>query len=311
MRALITGATGFIGRHLVSALLESGDELVCLIRGNVTSHHRAIITEQADLNDPRVFDALESKIGKINVVFHLAAALPSAGLSRHQFEEINGAATERLLVLANRLGASHFVYGSSLSVLGWPKILPVTEEHPLDPATDYGLSKLRGERACEAMRCSGAIAASSLRLSSPYGPGMGDSAVLPRFVAKALKGGRVEWYGSGSRAQDFVHVSDVVTGLRAAAVTCDPGVFNIASGTTLSMRALAERVTREVPGSTAHGAQDPDPQEGIVWEVAISAARHRLGYYPKIAFDHGLRDYIAFARDGQRHDAWWTAEKTS
>jgi UDP-glucose 4-epimerase len=303
MRALVTGATGFIGSHLIAALRLRGIETVCLSRRPVSSRYSDITVTLGDLGNPDSLDAATADLNSIDVVFHLGAALPSQQLTPAEFLTVNGNATEHLLRVARRLGAESFVYLSSLSILGKPVILPVTEKHPVAAAPGYPASKLAGERVCEIARCDGAIAATSLRITSPYGLGMPDT-VLAQFVRKALASETLAWHGQGLRTQDFVAVADVVSACILAAGASRPGIYNIGSGRSTTMRALAEMIAAET-GAKAAPSGNPDPQEGVDWRVDISAARSALGYVPENDPREGIPAYVAALRASETLDFWW------
>ena len=306
MRALVTGAAGFIGSHLVMALRSRGDDVTCLVRRPVVSRDPAIAVISADLSDLEALNRLDDRIGLVDAVFHVGAAMPDqAGFDNAAFLVTNGAATARLLTVAARLGAHHFVYLSSLSILGVPVRQPVDERHPLAPMSGYALGKLAGELACETARRSGLLTASSLRISSPYGPGAMPPTVLSRFVTRALAGETLGWYGSGGRAQDFVHVDDVVAACLLAASTAQPGVYIIASGQATTMRELAEKIAAAIPGAQARPAGRPDPEDGITWQLDLTSAQTGLRYRSQVDLNSGLARYLAYRHDPASYIPWW------
>lgn len=302
----MTGATGFIGNHLVTALRQRGDDVVCATRRPVVSEDLGIQAIVDNLLQPAPPDKIKDQCGSLDAVFHLAAAMPDEpGLSDADYLAANGHATTRYLETARALGATHFVYISSLSVLGDPVQRPITERTPVAPATPYAASKLAGEMACEKARQDGMIAATSLRITSPYGSGMKPTTVLPRFVAQALRGETLHWFGTGRRAQDFVHVDDVVSACLLASATNSPGVYNIGTGRPTAMRALAEMIASAVPGGKAVADGRPDPQEGMVWQVDVSSAKISLGYEPKVTIEAGLLAYLNEMRTPNPARSWW------
>jgi len=291
-RALVTGATGFVGRALTARLLADGWEVAALVRdpARLDPAAEAIVADlaaPATLTVDRAYDAL----------FHLAAQLPAADATEADFWTRNVGATEALLAAAERAGVARFVYMSSISVIGAPVATPVGEDHPTAPDNPYSASKLAAEQACVAAQARGQSVV-SLRLTSPYGPGMAKGTVLPFFVARALRGEPLTWHGEGSRAQDFVHVDDVVAGSLAAATAAAaaPGpLYNLASGTATTMRVLAETIAARTCVPAAASGQ-PDPQDGVRWDIAIDRARSELGYSPRVTLADGLAAYIASER---------------
>ncbi len=313
MRALVTGATGFIGSHLVSELRVRGWEVVCLTRRAVIADDLGITCFRGDLLDPGSLDLTQERMGHIDALFHLGAVLPSrtAPIESSVFVEANGASTLRLLDSAVRIGAKSFVYLSSVSVIGKPEESPVNEAHPLNPPHPYALGKLWGELACEMMRKGKGFKVTSLRVASPYGPGMPRGSVLPKFVQDVLQSKDIAWQGSGKRTQDFVHVRDVVKACLLAASTEHPMVYNIGSGKSISMKALAMLVVKLTTGckSKASAAGTPDPQDDYRWKLDIRKARDFLGYKPSMHLEQGLIDFIDFIRADGYYQPWWKHAK--
>jgi nucleoside-diphosphate-sugar epimerase len=289
-RALVTGATGFVGRALTKRLLADGWDVAALARDPArldpaVEAIAADLAEPATLRVDRGYDAL----------FHLGACLPSPDATGRDFRTCNVAATETLLAAAAQAGVRRFIYMSSISVIGAPATSPVGEDHSTAPNNPYSASKLAAERACVAAQARGQSVV-ALRLTSPYGAGMAKGTVLPVFVARALRGEPLTWHGDGSRAQDFVHVDDVAAGCLAAATAAAPGpLYNLASGVATMMRALAETIAAQT-GVPAAASGQPDPQDGVRWDISIERARTELGYAPRLALADGLAAYIASER---------------
>jgi UDP-glucose 4-epimerase len=306
MRALVTGATGFIGNHLVLELRRRGWEVVCVLR-SATQSAPGIECVRGDLLRPESLRFDDIPVGSVDVLFHFAALLPSKETSAEQYLMANCVATVRLLQVAAQLSIKSVVCASSLPVIGTPEYLPITEDHPTKPRHPYHLSKLCGEMACEMARRTQELRISSLRITSPYGPGMSPNGVLARFVDRALKSENLHWLGSGSRAQNFVHVSDVVSAALLAEETDRPGIYNIGGSETTGMQELARAVARWTPGthSEVGAAAAPDPEEGCRWEVDLTHAASGLGYHPRIPLEQGLAEYIVWVQSGAQMPHWW------
>jgi len=308
MRALVTGATGFIGNPLVLELRRRGWDVVCVLRG-ASRPAPGIQCVHGDLLQPESLCFHDIPTGSVDVLFHFAALLPSQESSPERYLLANCVGTVRLLQTAVQLGIKSVVYASSLPVIGTPKNLPITEDHPTNPRHPYHLSKLCGEMACEMSRRTQGLRVSCLRITSPFGPGMSPNSVLARFVDSALRSGNLQWLGSGSRAQNFVHVSDVVMAALLAAETDHPGIYNIGGNETTSMQELARTVARLTPG--AHGELNSkgvsDPEEGCRWDVDLTRAASGLKYHPKISLELGLAEYIARLQLGVEMPNWWNS----
>lgn len=307
MRALITGATGFIGRHLVDALRRRGWEVVCVVRKKVQPLDRGVLCVQGDLCDLDTLDHMVLQLGSVDVLFHLGALMPSTNGANKacKFLIANGLATYRLLEIAKTIGCKTFIYLSSMSVFGQPKEQPVTEDHPYLPLLPYGLSKLFGELSCEMMRRVDVQRVTSLRITSPYGPGMNSKTVLSHFVNQALASKPLEYFGRGERTQNFVHVSDVVNACILAVDCPNPGIYNV-GGETIAMRELGELIVRLTSGSKSivRASNTKDPQEDYRWEIDLTRSRKFLGYKPQISLEVGIGKFIQDIKSGLL-SRWW------
>ena len=239
---MVTGASGFIGRALSAALLDSGWELATLQRTPAPAQSPRVTSFSADLLHLAALSATLEKIPTVDAVVHLAALLPNATSTAADYMVANGAATAAVLEWARRAGAGVCVYASSTSVLGVPVEFPITEAHPTRPVHPYAVGKLAGEIYCEQVRRTSGLRTVSLRIASPYGPGMPETTVLPKFVGQALRGGTLAYHGTGAREQVFVHVQDVVSAIVAALSGRAAGVFNVTGAGPVSMKQLAETI---------------------------------------------------------------------
>ena len=277
MRIMVTGASGLVGRAVAACLAQAGHEVVGLSRRGrgVGKIHRSLacdITDSADL-------ARVASEPPCEAIVH-AAAITDLGPHAGRVIAVNCLGTQHVLELAERWSTLRFVFMSSLPVIGRPRLLPVTEEHPVDPVTTYHASKLFGEHLTHLAARRG-VAAASLRLSSPVGPGVDPGRIIGVFVRRALAGEPLEVDGEGRRAQDFVDVRDVADGVLACVETGSRGLFNIARGEPVANAELA-RACVEALGSTSEvrtGGR-PDPEEGVRWEISIDRAARAFGYSP-------------------------------
>jgi Nucleoside-diphosphate-sugar epimerases len=297
MKAVVTGATGFVGRALVEELLRLNWDVECLCRTTATAARPGVICRQGDLLDPEGLANAVRQSDGASALFHLAAALPTHVPTPDDatYLRANTLASVRLFDAAMEAGIEHVVYASSISVIGAPTCLPITESHPIAPLSSYAISKLAGELHAEAFRRTRGLIVTSLRIPSPYGPGMSAGSVLPRFVQSAMRGDDLTWFGSGKRSQNFIHTRDLATVLVQAAAQRTGGVFNIGGAESISMRALAELVIELIPGteSVARPAGKSDPQEDQRWELDLSRAKEILGYAPSVPLREGLAQYVA------------------
>jgi UDP-glucose 4-epimerase len=250
-RAVVTGGAGFIGSHLIDALLESdGYDVVVLdnlARGRLENlaRHSAdprLRIIQADVRD---LGAAREACAGATIVFHLAAQATVMGGARdidYTFST-NVIGTYNVLKAAAEQGTRRLVFASSREVYGEPVSVPVDEAHPLLAINSYGASKVAGEALCRAFARESSLSSVILRLANVYGP-RDIGRVIPHWIELARGGHELVVYG-GQQIIDFIWVGDVVQAmLRAAAVDVALPPINVASGTGTKIGDLARRISR-------------------------------------------------------------------
>jgi UDP-glucose 4-epimerase len=304
MRALITGGAGFIGSSIAKELASNGTEVVVLdnlssgYRGNINGQPGVVLLE-ADVRDPA---AVNAAAAGVDVIFHLAA---SVGNKRSIDEPVNDAeinviGTLRVLEAARKAGVRKVVMSSSAGIFGELKTLPIREDHPAEPDSPYGASKLCAEKLGLVYAKLYGMEVVCLRYFNVYGPSQRFDAygnVIPIFVFQMLRGEPVTIFGDGEQTRDFVNVRDVVqANIKAAMAHCVSGAFNIGSGTRISINDLVERV-KAASGLNPVVRHGP-PRAGDVRDslADISAARRAFGFEPVVTIDEGLPEYIRWAR---------------
>ena len=306
-RVLVTGGAGFIGSNLVARALRDGasvtvlDDLSSGYRVNVPDHPRLRFIE-GDIRDPA---AVEDAIAGAGTVFHLAASVGNKRSIDHPVldAEINVIGTLRVLEASRRAGVRKVVMSSSAGIFGELKTLPIREDHPVEPDSPYGASKLAAEKECLAYAKLFGLEAICLRYFNVYGPRQRFDAygnVIPIFVFQMLRGETLTIFGDGEQTRDFLNVHDVVeANLRAAGAAGVSGAFNVGSGTRISINDLVSQLER-VSGLTPRAVHGP-PRPGDVRDslADISAARKAFGFAPAVQLEPGLREYVAWARDEQ------------
>lgn len=298
MRLLVTGASGHIGGAIARGLAARGHEVVGLSRHAAEGLPASIEYVCADIGmaefTQRVSDAVPACVG----IVHAAACL-STRADDPETSRVNCLGTQQVLALADAWKCVHFVFISGLNVYGVPNAGPLTEEHPLDPLTDYAASKLSGERLVSAAS-SRAMTATSLRVASPVGPGLRKRRIFSIFVEQALAGEPLTVDGRGARLQSYVDVRDVAAAVEAALLHSKGGVFNVGAKKAVSNLELAEACVRVLGGEGAKiifsGKAESDG--GISWDVSSQKAATKLGYAPA----HDIEDSIrALAQEKRAH----------
>jgi len=311
-RVLVTGGAGFIGSHLVDALLEEGPADVVVVDDLATGNRENLA---GALRDPRVrlverdardLDVMDDLLGATDVVFHLACLGVRHSLhDPRENHEVNATMTLELLESARRAGIRRFVHVSSSEVYGSAQYAPMDEGHPTFPETVYGAAKLAGEAYARAAFRTHGFPVSVVRPFNAYGPRShfeGDSGeVLPRTIVRVLAGEPPLVYGDGEQSRDFTHVTDTARGIIAVAESDDAigRTLNVGSGTDVTINELA-RIVLSVAGATGLSPVHLDPRPGDVRRLLAdsTAMRQLTGFSPRVAFADGVRELFEGMRDG-------------
>lgn len=293
-RILVTGGRGLLGAAAAGHLAADGHELVATQRRPPCGESK-IRWVQADLTRAEALDGLPG----FDAIVHTAAVLPSSHTSSDREAEVNRQIDENVFSAAQRWEAA-VVFTSSVATYG-SGMAPAAghgELDPLRPPGAYAAEKAWAEDHGHEQAARTGRPFTALRVSAPYGPRQRSVNVLRRFVERAARGEPLLYWGSGSRGQDFVHAEDVARAC-AAALRSAGGTFNIASGTTVTMRELAELVARAagMPPSAVQAAGRPDVGEEERVAYCISRAREELGWEPRISLSEGVAAWLARIRD--------------
>ena len=303
-KALITGGAGFIGSNVARLLVEQGYDVVAL--DNLSTGYRQNLNEltrvrlvEADVRDEAT---VHRAMDGVDVVFHLAASVGNTRSIENPLDDsdINVLGTLRILEAARRNRVRKIVCSSSAAIFGELKHLPIREDHPCEPDTPYGVSKLAEEKHCLAYAKLYELEAVCLRYFNVYGLNQRYDAygnVIPIFAHLLLHGKSLTVYGDGEQTRDFVNVRDVArANLQAAQTRGVSGAFNVASGEAITVNQLVELI-REASGIDPKVAYDP-PRKGDVRHsrADISAARIAFDYNPSVELSAGLAEYFDWAR---------------
>jgi UDP-glucose 4-epimerase len=310
MRALVTGGAGFIGSHLVDALLADGVRVVVL--DDVSTGVPANVAPAADLVTGDVADpaTVASVMAGCDVVFHLAArgSVVRSVEQPLETDRTNVAGTLTVLCAAHEAGVGRVVLASSSSVYGGAEHRPTREDAPLQPRSPYAVSKLAGEHYARVFAALHGLETVCLRYFNVFGPRQrADSqyaAVVPRFIDTLLDGRPPDVHGDGGQSRDFTYVADAVqANLRAAAApaeTCAGRVYNVARGephTVLELLTiLRELLAVDVTARHVQGRAGDIRHS----HAAIDAAVRELGYRPTVSLRDGLAETVAWTRTASR-----------
>ena len=303
---LVTGGAGFIGSHLVDALLDAGarvrvmDNLATGSLDNLAHCRDDVEFLESDLRDR---DACDEACEGVDFVFHQAAlgSVPRSIEDPATTVDVNLAGSANLFAAARDRGVRRVVYASSSSVYGDSAELPKREGAEGEPLSPYAASKLFGEQLAEVFTRCYEIELVGLRYFNVYGPRQSPegpyAAVLPRFFRAALGGEPMLVHGDGEQSRDFTFVSDAVEAnlLAAGAPAAASGrAYNVAGGRRVTVNQLAAAVAEAVGSDVAprHEAERPgDVRHSL---ADLSQAHETLGYESAVDLDQGLsrcRDY--------------------
>ena len=296
-RVLVTGGAGFIGSHVVDALIAAGDEvhvLDDLSKGQVTNlpdDVRLHVADIADISVTRLFRDV-----RFDAVVHCAAqtnvmrSISEPDLDRH----INVDGLQRVLDAASDTGVRRFVFISSGGAVYGETVEPANELTAPQPDNPYGEHKLQGE----AMVAAAALASVTLRLSNVYGTRQRSDAeggVVSIFTDRLAAGLPLGVYGDGEQCRDFVHVADVVSAI-VLALNDDSmrGIWNVGTGTATTVNEVAQAMLAAFGGGTIERL----PARGEIRQSCLDVSKLKATgrWQPSRDFATGVREVAAFAR---------------
>lgn len=301
MRALVTGAAGFIGSHLSERLLAEGAEVVgidCFTDYYPRAFKEANVAALAasprfSLIEARIQDAdLPSLLDGVTHVFHLAAQAgvrKSWGADFRHYTENNIEATQVLLEACVKARPERLVYASSSSVYGDEAPIPMREDQVPRPVSPYGVTKLAGEQLCHLYHVNHGVPAVALRYFTVYGPRQRPDMAFHRFLRAALGGQPIHLYGDGQQSRDFTFVADAVSATVAAATRGTPGrVYNIGGGSRVSVNDVLAIVGHLIdkPLDIRREAEQKGDMRDTYADTSL--ARRDLGYRPSVTLEQGL-----------------------
>jgi UDP-glucose 4-epimerase len=293
VRAVVTGGAGFIGSHVVDALLARWDEVHVLddfSRGKRENVPEGVHVHEADIRSDsgRVFDEVRPEF-----CFHLAAqADVRVSVDRPDFDaDVNVVGTLHVLEAAREHGTK-IVFSSTGGAIYGECESPAPEDHPRAPLAPYGVSKLAGEEYIAAYNRLYGAAHVSLRYGNVYGPRQdpkGEAGVVAIFMNRLREGEPPKIFGDGTQTRDYVYVGDVVSATLAAAEH-PGGVLNVGTGVETSVLELYERIQRVAGVEREPEFADARPGELQRSVLDASLARRELNWEPQRSLDEGLAE---------------------
>lgn len=325
MKVIVTGGAGFIGSHIVDALLARGDKVLALDtrpdRENLASarQHANFAYSDCDVRDLAQLDAAIEESTQYDAVIHLAALVgvrPSLAHPVH-YVDVNVLGTASILEAASRKKIPFFIFASSSSVYGDRRErVPFDESDGVsEPISPYAATKRAGELLCYSAHHTTGLSVVCLRLFSVYGPRQRPDLAIHSFVSLLEQGKPLPLFGDGQTTRDYTHVTDIVSGTLSAleflASRKLPAyeIVNLGTGRPVTLLALADLLIKNCGAENAAvdmlPAQDGDVQQTY---ASIDKAARLFGYKPKMDIAAGIEDFVKWHRsataDRGRSDPW-------
>jgi UDP-glucose 4-epimerase len=315
MRVLVTGGAGFIGGHIAEAFVGDGHDVVVLdnfepyyhtgIKEHTVERCRALAEESAgsyELAEGDVRDAafVDSLVADADTVYHQAAqaGVRTSVEQPRKVTEINVNGTLNVFEAARAADLERVVMASSSSVYGKPEYLPYDEEHPNEPVSPYGVSKLATEHYARVYHEVYGLPTVSLRYFTVYGPRMRPNMAISNFVSRCLHGEPPVVYGDGTQTRDFTYVDDILWANRELLTTdvADGEAMNLGSTDRIDIKTLAEEVRDQLAPDLEIEYGERNEADAEHTHSDISKANELLGYEPTTTIREGVSRFIDWYR---------------
>ena len=313
--AAVTGAEGFIGSHLVEALVRRGYRVKAMVLYNMFSSKGwldtlpADITDQVDVvfGDVRDPATVRDLVEGAAVVYHLAAigSVPYSYSAPRSFIDTNTIGTMHVLEAARACRTPRVVHTSTSETYGTARTVPISESHPLQAQSPYAASKVAADKLAESYHLSFGVPVVTLRPFNTFGPRQSTRAVIPQIITQLASGSRQLMLGALDPTRDFSYVLDTaeafITLGEAPASAVIGELFNCGPGDDIAIGKLAEDIVR-LMGTEADIVEDPQrlrPKDSEVMRLVCDATklRERTGWQPRCTRDEGLLETIDWYRD--------------
>ena len=306
-RVLVTGAAGFIGKHLTARLVELGADVTAFIRYNSEGGRRTFLTRDGKpapirvvAGDIKDYHAVHQAVAGQDVVLHLAAliGIPYSYVHPYDYVQTNIVGTANILNACRALGTSRVMLTSTSEVYGTARYTPIDEEHPLQAQSPYAATKIAADQLGLSYYRSFDLPVSLVRPFNTFGPGQSMRAVIPTIIAQALRSDVVR-LGALSPRRDLTFVEDTAAGMIAVAETsaCIGRVINLGAGKDIAIGELAERIFslmgRDIRIKSDEQRARPEKSEVQRLVAGTAVAEKLFGWMPAHSLDDGLRKTIA------------------
>lgn len=308
MKILVTGGAGFIGSHLVEALLAEGhhvqvlDNLYSGVRENVPA---GVPFYEMDIQDPQVMDIFAAE--KFDVVYHQAAQMDvRLSVSDPLFDaRVNILGSINLIEAGHRNGLKKFIFASSGGAgYGEQDYFPADEAHPIRPISPYGITKVTVERYLYYYHAVQGLPYISLRYANVYGPRQsphGEAGVVAIFSKRMLAGVQPIINGDGLQTRDFVFVGDVVSANVLALKHEKSGCYNVGTGIETDIVTLFQEMNKHMGGAFKQEHQPGKPGEQLRSVLSHELIAKEMGWKPQVDFYTGLGKTMDWFKGAIKH----------
>ncbi len=300
MKVLVTGGAGFIGSHIVDALVGTGCTVTVvddLSTGRLENINPRVNFFRAGVESADLIEVIAAE--RPDTVMHQAAQVDVQRSLREPGSdaEANILGVINLLEACRRYGVRKVVYASSAAVYGTPHYLPVDEKHPVKPQSPYGISKFAAEHYLRIYNEIYGIQFTVLRYANVFGPrqdASGEGGVVAIFIKRVMQGEAPPVFGDGEQSRDFIFVKDVAAANLAAIHRGSGRILNIGTGAGTSVNNLFQSI-RKITGSQLEPSYYPARPGDIVHSrLTNEKAREELDWSPSFSLEEGLRESVQF-----------------
>ena len=301
MRVLVTGGAGFIGKYLVKSLLEKGDSVTIFddFSNSTKTSISFLIKMGAKVieGDITNIQDLQNAIKDHEIVIHLAAKISVSESITNPSEtfRINVDGTNNVLNACKKNHVKKLIISSSAAVYGESSQgIKLTEESVMNPISPYGESKMKMEQNVKEFASKHNMDYVILRFFNIYGIGQSPeyAGVITKFIKRIIKKEPLQIFGDGLQTRDFVAISDIIKSIHNASAYNKSGIFNIASGKTITIKELAEQMI-SLSGKKLEIIFLAEKQGDIKHsEADISMAKNQIKYFPKFEIKEGIKEIL-------------------
>lgn len=311
-RALVTGAAGFIGSHLVEELVKAGVEVRAFVRYNSASRTGNLDLLPADIRasvelyfgDLRDTEAVTQAVRGMDQIYHLGAVIAIPYSYRHPREvfDVNVTGTLNVLTTARDQNAPHVMVTSTSEVYGTAQYVPIDEKHPMNPQSPYAASKVAQDALALSFHATYDLPVRIVRPFNTFGPRQSMRAVIPTIITQALTRDHIK-LGALHPTRDLTYATDTVRGFMLAAATeatigCS---VNLGTNATISIGDLAQKVIdlvgRDLEIVTDQQRIRPEKSEVLRLQSNNALAKEIMGWEPQYTLEQGLQQTIDWMRD--------------